>query len=78
LFRDFELASGTPIGAVCEFYALPAPDAADVELTLGSWMARQLRRPPVAGDNVSWGPATFVVRELQDGRITRVGLGLAS
>ena len=78
VFRDFELASSTPIGAVCEFFSLPAPDAADAELTLGHWMARQLRRPPVAGDSVAWGAATFVVRELQEGRISRVGLGLAT
>jgi hypothetical protein len=31
----------------------------------------------VAGDSVVLGPATFVVRELQDGHISRVGLGLA-
>jgi potassium/hydrogen antiporter len=78
VFRDFELAPGTPIGAVCEFYGLPAPDPDDAGLPLGDWLARQLRRPPVAGDHVVLGPATLVVRELQDGRISRVGLGLAS
>ncbi len=79
VFRDFELAPGTPISAVCDFYGLPAPDdSADAELELGHWMAKQLRGPPVAGDTVVLGPATFVVRELQDGRISRVGLGLMS
>ena len=31
---------------------------------------------PVAGDGVALGSATLVVRELTDGRISRVGLGL--
>jgi cell volume regulation protein A len=79
VFRDFELAPGTPIGAVCAFYGLPTPaDPADTGLALSDWMAKQLRRPPVAGDTVVLGAATFVVRELQDGRISRVGLGLMS
>ncbi len=78
VFRDFVLDAGTPIGAVCEFYNLTLPDAAQVDLALGDWMVLQLRRPPVAGDSVVLGQATLVVRELADGRIQRVGLGLAS
>jgi NhaP-type Na+/H+ and K+/H+ antiporter len=39
-------------------------------------MAAELRRPPVAGDSVALAGATLVVRELADGRISRVGLGL--
>ena len=61
-----------------EFYNLTLPDAAQVDLALGDWMVLQLRRPPVAGDSVVLGQATLVVRELADGRIQRVGLGLAS
>ena len=76
LFRDFALDASTPIGAVCMFYNLP--QVADPQQALGPWMAAQLRRPPVVGDSVAWGSATFVVRELEAGRITRVGLGLES
>ncbi len=78
VFRDFELAPATPIGVVCEFYGLPAPDPDEAALALVDWMAGQLRRPPVAGDSVVLGPATFVVRGLHDGQISRIGLGLAS
>jgi len=78
VFRDFELVPGTPIGDVCAFYALPEPDPADAALSLADWMTLQLRRPPVAGDSVVLGSATFVVRELKDGHISRIGLGLAS
>ncbi len=74
LFRDFALDASTPIGAICTFYDLPA--VADPHQALGSWMASELRRPPVVGDGVSWGSASFVVRELEGGHIARVGLGL--
>jgi len=78
LFRDFALEPGTPIEAVCAFYGLPAPEPGEEALPLGNWMELQLRRPPVVGDSVVLGPATFVVRALQQGRISQVGLGLAS
>ncbi len=78
VFRDFVLEAGAPIKVVCEFYNLPLPAAAQADLPLGEWMVLQLRRPPVAGDRVVLGPATFVVRELAGGRILRVGLGLTS
>jgi cell volume regulation protein A len=74
VFRDFVLEPSTPIDSICQFYGLPVP--ADGALSLAAWMAAELRRPPVVGDNVSLGPATFVVREMQSGTITSVGLGL--
>lgn len=74
VFRDFELDPRTPVGALCEFYGLPQP--ANATLALGEWIATALRRPPVAGDTLQLGHATLVVRELRDGIITRVGLGL--
>jgi cell volume regulation protein A len=74
VFRDFALDPETPIGAICEFYALPPTH--DPAMCLADWMAHALRRPPVAGDSVPLGAATLVVRALQDGRISRIGLGL--
>jgi cell volume regulation protein A len=74
VFLDFALDPATPVGAVCEFYGLaPPPDASRA---LGEWMAAALKRPPVAGDSVRLGPATLVVRDFRDGRITGIGLGL--
>ena len=74
LFRDFALDASTPVGDVCTFYNLPS--AADPQQALGPWMAAELRRPPVVGDSVLWGSARLVVRELERGCITQVGLGL--
>lgn len=74
VFRDFVLDPSMPIGAVCDFYGLPAPS--DTSASLGEWMAAELRRPPVAGDSVALGAAVLVVRGIEDGRIASVGLGL--
>jgi cell volume regulation protein A len=76
VFRDFVLDPDTPVAAVCDFYGLPVPPNA--ELSLRDWMRAELRRPPVAGDCVRLGPAMLAVRELQDGRIASVGLGLTA
>jgi cell volume regulation protein A len=74
VFRDFALDPQTPVGAICDFYGLPAP--ADAKASLGAWMVAELRRPPVAGDSVSLGPAVLVVREVLGDRITGIGIGL--
>lgn len=74
VFRDFELDPRLPVAAVCDFYGLAAPPQAS--LSVADWLAAELHRPPVAGDSAALGAATLVVREVQDGRIARVGLGL--
>jgi cell volume regulation protein A len=74
VFRDFALDPGLPVEQVCTFYGLPVPEKA--ELALSDWIVAQLRRPPVAGDSVALGAATLVVRDVQAGRISAVGLGL--
>ncbi len=74
VFRDFALDPALPVGQVCEFYGLAAP--AHLELSLATWIAAELRRPPVPGDSVMLGAATLVVREVLEGEIVGVGLGL--
>jgi potassium/hydrogen antiporter len=74
VFQDFVLDALTPMRDICEFYELPVP--ARAELPLADWMVDRLRRPPVVGDTLRLGPATLVVRELLQGRIARVGLGI--
>jgi potassium/hydrogen antiporter len=74
VFRDFALDPALPVQQVCDFYGLPVP--ARAELPLAAWIAHSLRRPPVAGDSVPLGSATLVVRDVAQGRISAVGLGL--
>ncbi len=72
VFGDFALDARLPIGPLADFYGLSRPQ--DAELPLGEWVARQLHRPPVAGDRVSLGAATLVVRGLQGNRVVDIGL----
>jgi potassium/hydrogen antiporter len=74
VFRDFELDPTATVGAVCEFYNLAVPAGSDA--TLGEWMAAELRRPPIVGDSVALGAAVLVVRDIRDGAIAGIGLGL--
>ena len=74
VFRDFAIDPSTPVAQLCEFYDLPPP--AHAALPLAQWMVEALRRPPVVGDSVRLGHATLVVRAVDEGRITQVGLGL--
>jgi potassium/hydrogen antiporter len=74
VFGDFGLDPAMPIGDVCQFYGLPAP--AQPSMPLREWLARELGRPPVAGDRVRLGGAVFVVRQHEDGTISNVGLRL--
>jgi len=74
VFGDFALDPAMAVGAVCDFYGLPQPEQPG--LPLGAWLARELGRPAVAGDRVNLGGACFVVRDLVDGQISRVGLSL--
>jgi cell volume regulation protein A len=78
VFGDFVLDAGQSVGSVCQFYGLPAPDAAagPSPAALGAWLAAALGRPPVLGDSVWLGQARLSVRELHDGQIRRVGLVL--
>lgn len=70
-FGDFVLDPRMPAAALLEFYSLP-PSSSDG--TLADWLEQQLGRPPVAGDDLDWGPARFAVREMEGARITKVGL----
>jgi cell volume regulation protein A len=74
VFRDFALDPETQVSAVCEFYGLPMPEQS--ASSLADWMTSELRRPPVAGDSVGLGSAVLVVREIREGNISSIGLGL--
>lgn len=74
VFRDFALDPQLPLAEVCAFYGLLEPP--DADLPVAVWMVEALKRPPVVGDAVALGAATLAVREMTEGRITAVGLGL--
>lgn len=72
VFGDFALDPRMPVGPLCAFYGLPEPPHAG--LPVGQWLAQAVGRPPVAGDRVRLGSATLVVRALEQGQISGVGL----
>jgi cell volume regulation protein A len=71
VFGDFALDADAPVRDICGFYGLPDPAH---DGSVAQWMARELRRPPVAGDGIDWGHAHFAVREMDGARMARVGL----
>jgi cell volume regulation protein A len=74
VFGDFELDANTPMEQLCAFYGLPVPD--EGHASIAQWLCDELHRPPVVGDSVPLGHAELSVRQLHDGRISRVGIKL--
>lgn len=74
VFGDFELDANTPMEQLCAFYGLPVPDQGHA--SIAQWLCDELHRPPVVGDSVPLGHAELSVRQLHDGRISRVGIKL--
>lgn len=72
LFGSFTLDGSAPMAEVAAFYGLAVDDAGS--LTLNAWIQTRLRKPPVVGDDVTLQGVTFVVREMTDADITKVGL----
>lgn len=74
-FGEFMLDGSAVLGDVASAYAIPV--AREVAaLTLDAYISRTFHGRAVVGDHVPFGPAQLVVREIQDGQITRVGLRL--
>lgn len=75
LLGDFPIDPAATIGAIVDFYGLPAGIEVRAQ-TAEAYVARGLGRTPVAGDAVALGAAELVVREAVQGRIQRLGLRL--
>ena len=71
LILDGDLAVADVFG----FFQLPLPEHDGV--SLADWLAGELARDVAEGDHLEWHGARFVVKELQDERIARVGIMLA-
>jgi potassium/hydrogen antiporter len=74
VFGDFVLRADIPLDSLCDFYGLPAPENA--KQPVGDWLRDELNRPPVVGDGALLGTAEISVREMEAGRISRVGIRL--
>jgi cell volume regulation protein A len=72
---EFVIDPAAKMGELAEAYEFPVP-AADRELTAAEFLRRHRRRKPETGDRFRVGPIEFVVRAVDDGQITRIGIEL--
>jgi cell volume regulation protein A len=72
-FGDLVLDGESKLGDVAMFYGIDVPSGAE-QLSLGDYLQRVFRKRPVVGDRIKAGRVEFVVREVRNGRVSRVGL----
>ncbi|BCL74886.1 K(+)/H(+) antiporter NhaP2 [Jeongeupia sp. HS-3] len=74
-FGDFVIDGDAPLLAIAELYDCPVAEN-EAEFDVAALIHARLNRPAVVGDQVDFGSMTLIVREVERGRITRVGLKL--
>ena len=72
-FGDLVLDADANMSDVAQFYGIDVPVGAK-NLTLGDYLQRIFRKRPVVGDRLKAGRVEFVVREMRNDRVARVGL----
>ncbi|HUP95206.1 MAG TPA: potassium/proton antiporter [Burkholderiales bacterium] len=72
-FGDLVLDASAGLADIALFYGIDMPPSAG-DSTLGEYLQRVFRKRPVVGDRLKVGRVEFVVREMQGGRVSRVGL----
>lgn len=75
-FGDFVLKGSARVGDVSAAYGFPVEGNLAAQ-TLAEYLAQRFKRRPVVGDRCRLGGVEFVVREMNAGAITLVGLRLA-
>ena len=74
-FGEFIFAGDVPIGRIASFYGFPVPKA-EMAKAVAEFVSDHLRGRPTVGDGVRVEKIGFVVQEIEDNQITRVGLEL--
>lgn len=72
-FGAFELNAQVELAALAQNIGLSVP-AEQADKTLAEYIRDQLHTTPVVGDRVAMGKAEIVVKAVDDGQVTRVGL----
>ena len=73
VFGTFTLDGDAPLGEVADIYGVEVPERVKSQ-TLAQYIDRQFHRRPVVGDFVRIGGMNLVVREIQGGNVTKVGI----
>jgi potassium/hydrogen antiporter len=71
-FGSFELEGSAMVCDVASFYGIRVEHSEG--LSLSAWISKQIGKPPVIGDSVSTGGVVFVVKEMNDSQIAKVGI----
>lgn len=74
-FGEFIFSGDVPIGRIANFYGFPVPKA-DNAKPLGEFVRDHLRGRPKVGDGARVEEIELIVQDIEDDRITRVGLEL--
>lgn len=72
-FGDLVLDAGANLSDVAQFYGIDVPPDSG-ETSLADYLEQVFHKWPVVGDRLKMGRVEFVVREVADGRVSRVGL----
>lgn len=72
-FGDLVLDGDANVADIASFYGVEMPPAA-AGMTLGGYLQRLFHQRPSVGDRIKAGRVEFVVREMAQGRVSRVGL----
>jgi cell volume regulation protein A len=72
-FGAFELNANVELAALAQNIGLSVP-AEQADKILAEYIRDQLHTTPVVGDRVAMGKAEIVVKAVDDGHVTRVGL----
>lgn len=70
---EFPLRGETDLAVLVSMYGL-AVGPADAALTVAEIFDARFEHEPTVGDTLDFGPATLIVRAVDDGRVTRAGL----
>ncbi|MFC3693849.1 potassium/proton antiporter [Chenggangzhangella methanolivorans] len=70
---EFPMRGETPLATLVELYGLGV-DAEEAGLTVAEVFSARFENEPAVGDLLELGPATLIVRAVDEGRVTRAGL----
>lgn len=73
-FGDFVLEGDAQLGAIATLYGLKLEDDEQRQLSLGRFIAQQVRGEPVVGDQVEWNGLTWTVAVMEGNKIRKVGV----
>ncbi|RFA31146.1 K+/H+ antiporter [Alkalilimnicola ehrlichii] len=76
-FGEFVISADTPLGDLADAYGLKLPYKGAASELIGPHLYSRFKHQPVVGDRIRFEGFQLVVRELEAGKITKVGLKIA-